>query len=326
MLLDKFYSNDPSGLFLLALVVPVLMAVGWGVAVEPDHASGMLFFNFILELLSGRLWAHVLVQAFLVIICAVQIAALLNKLEYLDRKTHLSALCFALIVCSSISMQSLNPIMCGSPFVLWALRRSWSAASEQNTLAPHFDAGLLVGVASMFYFPYILLLAALWVSMAFMRTFSWRGWLFPAIGVGLVFLFVSTGHYLFGEGMPAPGQWQQWSFDLDMEWPAMVLWLFNIALFFWSLYWYIHTYQHSKMRRKNLMKAIGGLTFFLLLLFGFSGLRNESYRFTLLAIPSAIFISTLFYTLYEKKRWLANVVFYLWLAVLLLSVWSERTP
>jgi len=329
MLLQKFDSNNQTGLFALVVVVPTLLAFNIGMGTGLDEIAGMPFFHLLLAILPNYDWVPPLILVLLIVLCAVQVAALFNKLNFLDRHTQLPALFFVLMVCSSLAIQNLSPMLCGLPFVIWALGRSWSAKADHTGITPHFDAGLLIGLASMFYFPYLLLLLALWVSMAFMRTFNWREWLFLAVGVGVVYLFVLSGHYILGRQFNIQVLGQEWWFSFNVQealWPAIVFWILSGVLFLWSLYWFVRIYGQSKMRRKHLMKALMGFSFFILLLFLFAAAKNERFLMVLLAIPAAFFFSYLFNGLYAKKRWLANGIFYVWLAVLLLSLWSERSP
>lgn len=327
-MLKLFLTNNPIVLFALAVIIPALLLFNAGGAAAPVEGPHMPFFAWLELLVGANFWASISILALLVALCSVRINMLSNRLGLFDQKSHLPALFFALLACSALAQQMLNPILCGLPFVLYAIQRSWGNVGEEGAIARHFDSGLLLGLACMFYLPYILLLPAFWVGMAFMRTYRWREWTFIALGIGLVFLFVRVGYFLFGMEMPFAefgSEWQLGNVLQQLTWPAWLFWGFTALLTLWAFYWILDSFQHSKMQRKNILKAMGGVAFFFLLVLFLSGFHLEPFRGMLLTLPLAVLFSFLFSGLYTKKAWLANSVFYVWLALLLFSLWVERT-
>jgi len=326
MLLRVFRSNNPSALFYLAIVVPVILATGWADPGISNAQVGMPLYDLLIKPIMGIAWLSNLLFALLVILCAVQLATLFNKLGFLDKDTQLPALFFILFSCSALSEQGLSPLICGLPFSLVAFRRSWNTSADNKTLSTHFDAGLLVGIASLFYLPFLFLLPAIWVGMAFMRTFRWREWLFPVLGIALVFMITRSIYFVVGSELVIPDPWSATS-DLniqDIPWPHLIFWIYSSLLLLWSLYWLVDIFRHGKVRRKNLMKAAAVAFVFLMALFVSSFFGTDVFGLVILGIPASVLCTYLFHGLYEKKLWLANTLFYFWLIILLFALWSER--
>jgi len=326
MLLRIFRSNNPFSLVYLAIVLPVLLAIGWTVPYISSEGGGMPLFELLVKPVLAIVWVNKSFFALLIVVCAVQLASLFNKLGFLDKDTQLPALFFIFFSCSILSEQSLGPIICGLPFSLWAFRRSWDTPAENKTLSVHFDAGILVGIASLFYLPFVLMIPALWVGMAFMRTFRWREWISPVLGFALVFTFALAGYFVVGSEIRTSDLWNTpYSFSFqNVSWPYLIFWIFSAIMLVWSLYWLVEIYRRSKVRRKNLMKAAAVAFVFLIALFISSFYRTDVFGIVILAIPAGVLCTYLFYGLYEKKAWLANSILYIWLIILLFALWSER--
>ena len=81
-------------------------------------------------------------------------------------------------------------------FIL-ALSELFSLIKIEFTLAPLYNASLLLGIASMFYFPLIIMLVFLWSVLLVLRINKWREYIVSAIGMGLPFFFIFCWYYYF---------------------------------------------------------------------------------------------------------------------------------
>ena len=58
-----------------------------------------------------------------------------------------------------------------------------------------FDVGMLIAIGTLIYFPFILMLLMLWLSLLMYRPFNWREWLSGFIGFLTIFIFVAVFYY-----------------------------------------------------------------------------------------------------------------------------------
>ena len=150
---------------------------------------------------------------------------------------------------------------------------------------------------------------AIWLGMAFTRTFRWREWSFLVIGALFVLaIYFSIGH-LFSLDVRGitplipsinEGQW-------DESTATLIFWVLSAILLLWSVYWSIDIYQHSKMRRKNLLKASVAVAFIVSALVVYLQFQAIGSGCILLAIPVSVSYTYLFQGVQSKKAWLANL-------------------
>jgi len=191
MLAGLFRSNRPAVL----LAVPVLVALLFAPAVVAPpflHAPAMPLYALLQGALGDHGWAHGLLGILLVMLLAVQAAFLVNATDQMDRPNYLVALFIPLVIAAFEQGALLGPALVGMPFVLLALRRTWSLTNVGEALAPLFDAGLCIGLAALFHLPYAFLIVVLWVSVSLIRPFQWREYVVPFLGTAVIF-FLSWG-------------------------------------------------------------------------------------------------------------------------------------
>src|SRR5690606_9007190 len=58
-----------------------------------------------------------------------------------------------------------------------------------------FDLGLLVALGSLIYFPFICMLILIWASLIIYRSFAWREWITPLLGVIIVYFLLAVVYY-----------------------------------------------------------------------------------------------------------------------------------
>ena len=186
MLVRLFRTNQPGILLVLLVLLPLLFAAHFQAAVL-DGASGMPLQQLVARWLGRMSWAFGIVQVLVVGILALQITGLVNGADLVDRRNHLPALLFPLCLAVFAEPGSLGSALFGMPFVVFAMRRTWSMNSGGPAMSALFDAGLLLGIASLFYMPYAFVLVVVWASVSVIRPFQWREYLVPLVGIALVF-------------------------------------------------------------------------------------------------------------------------------------------
>lgn len=83
--------------------------------------------------------------------------------------------------------------------LILSLNELYSLIKIEFTLAPLYNASLLLGIASMFYFPLIVLLLFLWSALLVLRINKWREYIVSVIGMGLPLFFVFCWYYYYDQ-------------------------------------------------------------------------------------------------------------------------------
>ncbi|MBK6540025.1 MAG: hypothetical protein IPG10_01820 [Flavobacteriales bacterium] len=323
MLVRAYRTHQPTLLLGLLVLVPALWSgVLWnGSPAEPGQQ--MLFYQPFARLFATVPWSAALIGALVTMGLAVQVDALANDRELFERRNHLAALLFPILLAIGPWHMAPDPALLGMPLVLFALRRTWGTQGRARALGDLFDAGALVGLAALFYAPYSFLLVVLWASIAVMRPFGWRDYLVPALGIGVV---MSSAWSL--AGLFAPERWHlattlsvvrsskpEVELLRDRLAPALVLLVAVPAILSFA-----RLYGRSIMREKNARAAYLAFAFAMALLLALQWLLGRPMAAVLVASPLAILLA---YPLQTTRRtWVAEVAAYALLAAALAGQWT----
>lgn len=326
MLVNYFRQNQPVVLFALLPVVLLLWPGGGPppagtLALEP---SGMPLYRAFVGLCPPGSWTLHGLGLCLVIGVALQLNYTMNASELFARRNFLPALLLPLLLALFTRGSAPEPALVGMPFVLWAVRRLWASQSDHRVIGPLFDAGLLIGLASLCYLPYVFLVVVFWSSISVMRPFHWREYLMPLLGAGVVLgLTWSMAHL-----------WHVWPWEPVSSFmkPLQAIqllpaphWFWRILLLLVALAFLVATvpvfaagYARGIMREKNTRASFLAFSFAFGLLASFSWLLRETIPPVLIALPFAVLFS---WPLLQAKRtaWAELGV----LALLLLGLWAR---
>jgi len=308
-MLAAFYrSNQPAVLVSVPLVVALLFAPAFWHAPLPSGAL-MPLAALVQSWIGESALAHALLGIVLVSSSTIQLAALLNALELMDRRNHLVAIAFPLALAGLGGPACYDPALLGLPLVLFALRRAWSITNTSAALAPLFDASLLIGLAALCYLPYVVLLVVLWISTSLIRSFAWREYVVPTIGVALMFYLAWMVLQLIGH---APWLPMRSLIPADMA-PA-VLWqgtarkaflVLLLPTLLLALAAFNRSQSKSVIRGKNLRSAFMALALALALVIGLLATLKGGFPAVLAALPAGVIAAYLF--LDPRRNWLAEL-------------------
>jgi hypothetical protein len=130
-----------------------------------------------------------------------------------------------------------------------------------------FDAGLIAGISTLFFYPSIVFLLIIFYALITFRFFRWREWVIPVIGFLTPFLFAATWFFWFDQLTNKTQIWMdQFRFSLPVfpgltpaEWliPALFALLFIMGL--------VKIFQRANESTVDIRKKYR-VTFFLLLI------------------------------------------------------------
>lgn len=321
MLASLFRSNQPAVLF----TVPVLAGVLFGAqlfAPIPPRPVAMPLVELMDHLLAGSSWARNGLSLLLVMVIAAQLVLLANDMELMDRRNHLPAFFFPVLLAAFGPHALYGPALLGMPLVLAALRRTWSITNHGRALGALFDAGSLLGIAALFYLPYVFLVVVVWASVSVIRPFQWREYVLPLFGSAWVFyaawgvlrlLDLTPWRPLFTiaheQGVALP----------DATWRIALYGVLALLLLV-AVVVYARSYQSSVMRGKNLRSGLLAFMAALAVVIGAVRLLGGDVHPVLLAVPLGIFAGNA--VLGARRNWLSESVCYALLAMALVAQWG----
>ena len=322
MLARLFRSNQPAVLAGLAVLVPVLF--GKAFLLTPGPVGDVMpLYAWVLRMVGSAAWLNGLVVVVVVALLSVQLAALADHADLADRRNHLAALLFPLLLAAFSRTISVHPALLGMPLVLWALRRGWSISNTGAALGPLFDAGLLMGLAALFYLPYAFLVVVLWASVSVIRPFHWREYVVPLVACAVVFYVAWALQRLAGSVVwhPLHTILEPTSEREAAPWPRghrILVYTVLAPLLLVSLSFFASSYQRGIMQVKNLRSSYLALAAALGVIMLGVRLLNGTFPAVLLAVPLAVLL--VHALLGDRRAWLREAAV---LGLISAALWAQ---
>jgi hypothetical protein len=195
MIVRFFKSNSASGFILIPIVAIAIWVLGFFnlQAVPVKHT--MPFYELLVRPVSGIPWLSALIALLLLIVEGFLLNYIVNENEALTKKSNLPALFYIIFMSVNSSMLTLHPVLFANLFILFALNKIFNSYRKDIAFSQVFDAGLLISIASLFYFPCIILFPVIGIALILFRPFNWREWVISFIGVLVPFIFVCTYYF-----------------------------------------------------------------------------------------------------------------------------------
>jgi hypothetical protein len=320
MLFKIYKSNQTTVLMALPIVALVFWSAGFYHPVQYDFAQSMPLFKLIKVALFDQFWAENLVAISVLVWSAILLVNTLNDNEFYQRTTQFPALLYVVFSSCFLPLLGMHPILFANLFLILAWRRILMIRQQHTVFSELIDGGLLIGIASLFYFPAIFIFPLTWITLFILRSFSWRETIVSIVGFLIPWLFTVVALFL----MNADYQLQDIVVldvhnTMHMVSENSIVNIALLALFSWitlaSIYHFSASLMSSVMRGKKLKQVAalstilftGGFTFSIFFL-------ANPFFFGLLSIPLSMLFT--YYFFHAKSTWLAGLLFYLLIAFL----------
>jgi len=200
-------------------------------------------------------------------------------------------------------------------FLLLALRRIWSLASEKNLERKIFDASIWISLAALFYFWSLLLLLVLFISILQIGYKNLKLLWIPFVGVFAVFILTTAYNSIVNDAL-------FWFMETEIKvevnyatynsLPLLVIIVFFVIMMIWGLAQKAFSVSKGSLKEKLNFKIlfIVSLAFFAMVLL--NPIKNGT-EFLFIITPLAIITTNLLEN--RKAFWVKELI--LWFVVLL---------
>jgi hypothetical protein len=181
------------------------------------------------------------------------------------------------------------------------------------------DAGLLVSVAGLLYFPALLFFPFLFAVLTVLRPFNWREWTYTVIGLGLPFIFLTSAYYL--ADLPVKDYFRGFTglFErIGRHYTILQLVMLGyfLVMIGYASYFMVVTISNMKIQARKLFMVFLWLFLFSLAInLAIPGVWMEMAYF--MAVPVAFLFSHYFVKC--RKNWINEILFSLFLILLILQ-------
>lgn len=156
----------------------------------------MPLYKFVTDFIPVRSFAGSLLTFALVILQGYMLVRLNTRFIFINNRTYLPVLFFVMITASVPELQRLNPVIFSGFFLILALEKIFDSYGNSGLDYNIFLASFYLSVGALFYPFLIFFMVTVWISLALLRPFKWREWLFTIIGFLLPVFFAFSFYYL----------------------------------------------------------------------------------------------------------------------------------
>ena len=139
--------------------------------------------------------ANVFIALVITLLQAFIFNRIVNHFNLLGKPTFLPALLYVTTSSLLTPFVLLSPTLICNFLVLWMISKFLSIYRRDDVRSVMFDLGMIVGLGTLIYFPFIAMLPLLWISLIIFRPFHWREWLIGLIGFITIFFFLAVFYY-----------------------------------------------------------------------------------------------------------------------------------
>lgn len=322
MIHSLFGSNRP--LVISLLIIPAIL---YGLLTffdgqVPVHPLGGPLFDVLNSYLQPPILS-IIAGLIVNLIGAFLINLLYNEHDYAERVNYFPALIYFLLASLQTSWIYLNPVLIGNIFVLLALRRMLRMYRVQEITSMIYDAGLFLALGALFFPLLVLVFPLLWLGLVQLRTFNFREWIVPLVGLLTPTIFTLVGFWWFDYTLDI-SEFIRFS-DLQTDvlfashsfWYLPVLFL-SVFILFAGLIIFIRDMNTSTVHKQNTKKVFITTSIFMLIvcLYGLALESTQTGMFTALAIPVSVYTGVYFSR--TRRKNLVLILFYIWIALLFL--------
>ncbi len=173
-------------------------------------------YGLIFTLLHGSPLAASIIGFILTLLSAFLLNRLLTENEVVLKNSTLSALIFIALMSYFPFLLTLHQLSIATFILLMILERLYHSYTKSESLELTYVAGFLIGIASLFYLPFILFFLFLMIAFIIFRNTDWHEWVGSFIGLATPFIFLSVYYFWFDKWMIKAHEYQRFfmiSFD-----------------------------------------------------------------------------------------------------------------
>lgn len=139
---------------------------------------------------------NIFIAAVLVYIQAIIFNRVVNNHTLLTKPTFLPALLYITAASLFEPFMVLSPALIVNFMLILIMDKLLRIGKSANATMLMFDIGIFIAIGTLIYFPFVVMLALIWLSLLLYRSFHWREWVSGLVGFLSIFFFLAVFYYL----------------------------------------------------------------------------------------------------------------------------------
>ncbi len=164
-----------------------------------DGSEGLLY-KWLVNWLSGMVGPSPVFFTFLALmllfIQSLLLARIVNNHRLFAKDTYLPAMCYLLLTSLLQSWNVFSPALIVNTVMLWIFSSITGLYMRNSARDVSFNIGFALGICGLFYFPSVLFVALLFLSLLIMRAFRLAEWIIGLMGILCPFYLLGTWLFL----------------------------------------------------------------------------------------------------------------------------------
>lgn len=197
-MVSQFRNLHPLNLLLLVayaifMRIAIFLNVPSDLTFEILEPYTKLFINIPKDALSSE--ANLFFATVITLVQALIFNRIVNNHGLLAKPSYLPALLYITGTSLFLQFLVLSPALICNFLIIVIIDKFLKLSKTAGAMSIMFDVGMLIAIGTLIYFPFILLLIMLWLSLLMYRPFNWREWIAGVIGFLTIFMFVAVFYY-----------------------------------------------------------------------------------------------------------------------------------
>jgi hypothetical protein len=297
----RLFSGDKPGSALIILIFGIILWLPAFFSHTPVGISSSGYLSFGGSLSSFAFGNPLLSRMIACLFLSFQ-AFLIVRLNVMymliQQKNYLPALFFISITSFYLPLMNFSGYIFSSFFFILILMLLFSVYKKEPNSYRFFEAGLVLGIGSLFYPRLIYFLPFIWIVSIILRPFYWREWVLPVIGMILPYIFIVAYLYLTNNNILNVfiSLWMELtsiSFTFKLEWNYLVIAGFIFFLIVIASLYMLRVFQFRKIYIRNYYLSFFWLFFISLVAFFFLSHFDPGILYVF-ALPVSFILSNYF--------------------------------
>jgi hypothetical protein len=327
MLLRQFKGTGPETIFLITVTLLTL----WASAFIKLQGHFSLYFDLypmplygILASLTGTNPLPGIIFTLLMVgFMGFLMVNLNTTLFFINERTFLPAIIYILLSGFFPQYQLLNPAIFGAMFLMLAFRRIMDTYRVAGTAYNFFDAGLLIGIGSLFYASLLWFGLLVIVGIALLRTWNLKELLISVIGLLTPYFLTFGTYYITGKNIKDLLTLMQYNLFGKQDAFAftgltITAIIYTGLIILWSVVFLLKSMNSKKIKSRKTFYLL--LWMFFISVSGYFILNSVSVEIVwIIAIPVSYILSH--YFVFARKKLIPEIIFsVLFLLILLIQI------
>jgi hypothetical protein len=260
----------------------------------------------------------IIVFIFILYLQALILNVIAEENRLVERNQLLVAAIYILMMSSAQPLAQPNILILTNFFLILQFNTLLRLYGKDEPYGALFDAGLLVGISSLLFYPSIVFLLLIFYALLAFQFFRWREWLIPIIGFSIAYFFAATWFFWFNNLTIKTEEWiQRFNPELPFfETITMAEWLIPTLFLLMFAMGTRKILQRANESTVDIRKKYRVIFFmvFVSLLMQFLPDLGIKLQGAVLLIPLAVILAA--YTSTIKRTFYAELIFYLIILVI----------